>query len=61
LLKINKTVYLLILTYLPGVFFPIIDYLFGRTNPVITWIYMIGWIIYVFILLIIYYKLETRG
>gem|GEM_PF-2872096 len=58
---VNKTLKYLLAVYLPGVFLPIIDYMFSSINPLITWYFMIAWILYAFLILILYYLSERGG
>ncbi|WP_052833811.1 hypothetical protein [Staphylothermus marinus] len=57
----KNPVILLILAYIPGLLLPLImEYSSVSGNPVIAWLYMLFWVIFVFILLITAYLISRE-
>lgn len=61
-MDVKKALALLILGYLPGLLLPLLsssDIMIGGVP--IVWFYYIGWVLYLFVLLIIAYTIDRRN
>lgn len=61
-MEVGKALILLILGYLPGLLLPLVSSSDIEFLGVpIVWLYYIGWVIYLFVLLVTAYMIDRRG
>ncbi len=61
-MDVKKALFLLILGYLPGLLLPFVSSSDLRINGVpIVWFYYVGWVLYLFVLLVLAYIIDRRN